>query len=132
MRELVLKDDCGVVTGYVYFTESEWRGLLDRFDIRRVQKIGCHYVIQVDCVLCKKYIKCKKCPIAIAGGGCLKEMKKVSGGLLMNLCTVYVLTGSISWNASVDYDVREGIKKVSRVIRALPCVRVRKTLKGRS
>lgn len=129
MRELVLKDDYGVVTGYVYFTESEWRGLLDRFDVRRIQKYKGGYEIQVPCVLCKKYERCEKCPISIVGGRCLWEIQKASEGLISTK-TVIILASSLSWRDSVDYNVKEGLKKVSRFLQALPCVRVRKTVEA--
>lgn len=129
MRELAIYNEYEFLDAYVYFTESEWRGLLDRFDVRRITKYKGGYEIQVPCVLCKKYKKCEKCPIKIAEAGCLNEIYKVSDGLI-SMKDVVILASSLSWRDAVDSVVREGLKKVRRAIRAYPRVKVKKTPGG--
>lgn len=103
----------------IYLTEAQWRGLLNRFDVKKIQQRLDMFEINIPCSLCKEERRggCSGCPFDDVG--CTAAVRLYgSVWLAKSLNTDY-----ISWGQLQDRFVREGIEKVREFLLGLPKTR---------
>lgn len=105
----------------IYLTESQWRGLLGRFDVKNIRQRLDMFEIDIPCSLCEESLSgCRGCPFNAVG--CTAAVRSYGSiWLAKSLSVSYIL-----WNQSQDIHVREGIEKIHKFLLDLPKVR-RKT-----
>ena len=109
----------------VYLTESQWRGLLRRFneeEIHRRKKGYRRFYVSVPCALCVEFAKrgdgeCRGCPLA--GVGCLHLVERHGSEALSDASSGDV----IEWHKDDNKEIRRGIRELRRILLGMPRVR---------
>jgi len=106
----------------VYLTESQWRGLLRRFDVEMIHKEGSWFYITVPCMLCLTFSKkrgsdCIGCPLRNIG--CLHLVERHGSSALSCATT----SDKIGWSGDCDRDIRKDIRNLRKVLLGMPRTR---------
>lgn len=107
----------------VYLTESQWRGLLRRFNEEEIHKRKSgFFCIDVPCMLCrtfnsKRRSECVGCPLKEPG--CLFLLSK-HGSDDLSMATS---DEKVSWCDTDDEEVRKGIRGIREILLNLPRAR---------
>lgn len=103
----------------IYLTESQWRGLLGRFDVKNIRQEYDMFKINIPCNLCKeeRLGGCRGCPFDEVG--CTYAVRSIGSVWLAKS----LHTDHIMWGQLQDRFVREGIEKIHKFLLGLPKTR---------
>lgn len=106
----------------IYLTESQWRGLLRRYDEEMIHKDSGLFHITVPCMLCATFYnydrkECGACPLEPVG--CL-NLTGIHGSEALSSVTS---SRKIEWLEDMDEDVRKGIRNLRKVLLGMPRTR---------
>lgn len=106
----------------VYLTESQWRGLLRRFDKEEIQRKSGWFYIEIPCMLCRAFVRkrgadCQGCPLM--GVGCLHLVAKHGSQALSDGSS----SEKIGWSKLDNMKVRKGIRNIRKVLLDMPRAR---------